>query len=120
MCGELDLFVPPFRGAVVAGDQSHPVQMAEVAVHERVPCLPVNTCGSMRSCCQNRHLLRYGWAYRFVSARRRSLQFVAAIIRAICSVFRFPAARRSLFARTFNLQGRVMVVSYPDGLPETV
>jgi hypothetical protein len=33
---ELDLLVPPLRGSVVAGDQPHPVQTAEVAVDERV------------------------------------------------------------------------------------
>ena len=36
MRSELDLLVPPLGGAVVAGDQAHPVQPPEVAVHERV------------------------------------------------------------------------------------
>jgi hypothetical protein len=36
VCCELDLLVPPLRGTVVAGDQPHPVQTAEVAVDERV------------------------------------------------------------------------------------
>jgi hypothetical protein len=31
---ELDLLVPPFGSAVVAGDQAHPVQSPEVAVHK--------------------------------------------------------------------------------------
>jgi hypothetical protein len=34
--GEFDVLVPPFGGAKVAGDQSHPVQPAEIAVHKRV------------------------------------------------------------------------------------
>src|SRR6266545_6044482 len=33
---QLDLLVPPLRGTVVAGDQPHPVQAAEVAVDKRV------------------------------------------------------------------------------------
>ena len=33
---ELDLLVPPLRRTVLAGDQSHPVQTAEVAVDKRV------------------------------------------------------------------------------------
>jgi hypothetical protein len=36
VCCEFDLLVPPLRGTVVAGDQPHPVQTAEVAVDERV------------------------------------------------------------------------------------
>jgi hypothetical protein len=36
MCCELDLLVPPLGGTVVAGDQPHPVQTAEVAVDKRV------------------------------------------------------------------------------------
>jgi hypothetical protein len=36
VCCELDLLVPPLCGTVVAGDQPHPVQTAEVAVDERV------------------------------------------------------------------------------------
>ncbi len=39
VCCELDLLVPPLRREVVAGDQPHPVQTAEVAVDERVACL---------------------------------------------------------------------------------
>jgi len=34
--GEFDLLVPPLGGAVVAGDQAHPVQPPEVAIHKRV------------------------------------------------------------------------------------
>ena len=41
MCCELDLFVPPLRGAVVTGDQPHPVQTAEIAIDERVARLRV-------------------------------------------------------------------------------
>jgi hypothetical protein len=33
---QLDLLVPPLRGPVVAGEQPHPVQTAEVAVDKRV------------------------------------------------------------------------------------
>src|SRR5262249_7366861 len=33
---EFDLLVPPLGGAVVAGDQAHPVHPPEVAVHKRV------------------------------------------------------------------------------------
>src|SRR5206468_242038 len=36
VCRELDLLVPPLRGPVVAGDQSHPMETAEVAVDKRV------------------------------------------------------------------------------------
>src|SRR6266511_5241310 len=36
VCCQLDLLVPPLRSTVVAGDQPHPVQTAEVAVDERV------------------------------------------------------------------------------------
>src|SRR3954464_16034834 len=36
---ELDLLVTPFRGAVMAGDDPHAVQAAEVAVDEGVPRL---------------------------------------------------------------------------------
>jgi AcrR family transcriptional regulator len=36
VCCELDLLVPPLRGPVVAGDQPHAVQTAEVAVDKRV------------------------------------------------------------------------------------
>jgi hypothetical protein len=36
VCCEFDLLVPPFRGAVVAGDQPHPVQATKVAVDERI------------------------------------------------------------------------------------
>ncbi len=39
VCCELGLLLPPLRGAVVAGDQPHPVQTAEVAIDERVVCL---------------------------------------------------------------------------------
>jgi hypothetical protein len=34
--GELDLLVVPFGGPVLAGDQAHAVEAAEVAVHEGV------------------------------------------------------------------------------------
>jgi hypothetical protein len=34
--GELDPLVTPFGGAVLAGDQSHPVHPPEVAIHEPV------------------------------------------------------------------------------------
>ena len=37
--GQLDLLVPPLGGPVVARDQAHAVQAAEVAVDERVPRL---------------------------------------------------------------------------------
>src|SRR4030095_16094922 len=37
--GELDLLVAPFGGPVLAGDQAHAVQAAEVAIHEGVPGL---------------------------------------------------------------------------------
>jgi hypothetical protein len=33
---EFDLLVSPLGGAVVAGDQAHPVQTPEVAIHKRV------------------------------------------------------------------------------------
>ena len=36
MCCKLHLLVPPLRGPVVAGDQTHPVHTAEIAVDERV------------------------------------------------------------------------------------
>ena len=36
MYRKLDLLVPPLRGAVMAGDQPHPVQTAKVAIHKRV------------------------------------------------------------------------------------
>jgi hypothetical protein len=36
VCCEFDLLVPPFRSTVVAGDQPHPVQAAEVAKDKRV------------------------------------------------------------------------------------
>jgi hypothetical protein len=36
---ELDLLVAPLGRAVVAGDQAHPVEPPEVAVHECVACL---------------------------------------------------------------------------------
>ena len=39
MGGELDLLVAPFGGPVLAGDQAHAVQAAEVAVDEGVPGL---------------------------------------------------------------------------------
>ena len=41
--GELNVLVPPLGGPVVTGDDSHPVQAAEVAVGERVPGLGVVT-----------------------------------------------------------------------------
>jgi hypothetical protein len=44
----------------------------------------------------------YGCAYRLVSARCGQPRFVAVAIRAACDRFRFLAARRSLFNRTFN------------------
>jgi hypothetical protein len=37
--GELDLLVPPLGGPVLAGDDAHAVQPAQVAVDERVPGL---------------------------------------------------------------------------------
>ena len=39
MGGEFNVLVPPLSGAVQAGDDPRPVQMAEVAVDERVPGL---------------------------------------------------------------------------------
>ena len=39
MRGELDLLVPPFGRPVHAGDDAHPVDAPEVAVHEGVPGL---------------------------------------------------------------------------------
>jgi hypothetical protein len=36
VCCKLHLLVPPLRGPVVAGDQTHPVHTAEIAVDERV------------------------------------------------------------------------------------
>jgi hypothetical protein len=39
--GELDVLVAPLRRPVVAGDQAHSMQAAEVAVHERVSGLRV-------------------------------------------------------------------------------
>src|SRR5215216_3860857 len=39
--GQLDLLVAPFGGPVLAGDQAHAVQAAEVAVDEGVPSLGV-------------------------------------------------------------------------------
>ena len=39
MGGELDVLVPPLGSPVVAGDERHPVQAAEVAIDKRVPCL---------------------------------------------------------------------------------
>jgi two-component system OmpR family sensor kinase len=37
--GELDLLVPPLGGAVMAGDQAHPVESLEIAVDKRVASL---------------------------------------------------------------------------------
>jgi len=37
--GDLDVLVPPFGGAVDAGDQPGPVDTAEIPVDERVPRL---------------------------------------------------------------------------------
>ncbi|SRR6266511_2183862 len=36
VCCEFDLFVPPFRGPVMTGDQPHAVQTAKVAIDKRV------------------------------------------------------------------------------------
>ena len=37
--GEFDVLMPPLGGPVLTGDEVHPVQAAEVAIHERVPSL---------------------------------------------------------------------------------
>jgi len=44
----------------------------------------------------------YGCAYRFVSFRRISLQFVATVVRGCCSTFQFGSVRCSSSNRTFN------------------
>src|SRR5688572_1381113 len=44
MSGELDLFVSPLRCAVDACDQPRPMEPAEVAIDEPVPCLGLLCC----------------------------------------------------------------------------